>query len=152
MKKAFLMIAISFLFITGIDINIWQRIFEANEMWQFAATLGNIKPGTYHYGLSVAILGIWAVGITALYNNWKQISIYTLGMLVGLSTGWIDVLYYWLDGRAIPAELPWLNYPNLILKPVTAENLVLSAIAGILITFLIPVIWASTRTEGNSNG
>jgi hypothetical protein len=108
------------------DILLWQRIFEANHLWQYDA-----QYQTGHVAILVALIG---TGMVLLWNAgwwavWYGLAFYTLAF-----GGLADVMYYWLDGRSIPAALPWLEANHLILfHPVTTATLVLSAGAWIAV-------------------
>ncbi len=83
------------------DILVWQRIFEANQMVGFA--------GRYHTGWVVSLAGYAAVGIILLSDRWKDCLYFLAALSVGAFSGLEDVLYYVLDGKPIPAYLPWLD-------------------------------------------
>src|SRR2546430_16144720 len=102
-----LLIALGFYALS--DILLWQRIFEAHQLSMFDS-----QYQTGHVAILVGMMGVGAVllldaGVWAL---WYEGALYTIAF-----GGGADVLYYWLDGRQIPAVLPWLRPPRPILRP-----------------------------------
>lgn len=89
------------LFYTTTDILIWQRIFESNQMINYA--------DTYHTGWFVSLAGYAALGIFLLWGEWKDCIYYISSLLVAAFSGLEDVLYYLLDGKWVPDALPWLD-------------------------------------------
>lgn len=128
MIRFFSGLAIGVFFFTKIDILIWQRIFETNGLVQLGV-------GTYHQGWTYALYGFMALGVIFFYPHYRRMIMFPLSLVLLAFCGLEDVLYYWLDGRAIPMMLPWLNSNFLIIKPVTSGNLLLSA--AIWVTFVI---------------
>lgn len=101
-----------------IDILIWGRIFEADQLWQYA--------GTYHRGWFVMLYGFIALGVLLL-DTWRARIFYAASLAVLCFNGTNDILYYWLDGRQLPQVLPWLdNHPLILFSPVTDERLLLN--------------------------
>src|SRR5258708_7598841 len=102
------------------DVLLWQRIFEQHDLFQFDRQ--------YQSGHVATLVGFIAIGMVLLidagwWSLWYAAAFYTLTF-----SGLEDVLYYWLDGRAIPASCPWLNTDPLILfKPAGGWTLALSA-------------------------
>lgn len=92
---------VAILFYTGTDILIWQRIFEANQMIQHA--------NTYHTGWFVSLAGYAAIGVILMWGEWRDCLYYLVSLLVCAFSGLEDVLYYLMDGKSIPASLPWLG-------------------------------------------
>jgi hypothetical protein len=59
-----------------------------------------------------------------LYALWFVFAFYSLNF-----SGLEDVLYYWLDGKAIPAACPWLDKnPFILFHPAGGWTLVASAL------------------------
>lgn len=116
-------LAVGFLAYTGVDILIWQRIFEAQHV--------NNVPGfiaQYHDGYALVLAGFIANGVLLIGRRlwpwalWYGAAFFTLAM-----SGLEDALYYVLDGKPIPAALPWLDANPLIpVHPVTSGTLLLS--------------------------
>jgi hypothetical protein len=130
--KVVMALATGLFFYALSDVLLWQRIFEAHELHVFDVA--------YQTGHREVLLGMIAAGVVLLWDArwwalWWAAAFYTLAF-----SGLEDVLYYWLDGRALPAVLPWLNDNRLILlKPVTAGSLLLSAT--IWIIFWAASLW-----------
>lgn len=118
-RKVAVALSAGLLFYALSDILLWQRIFEAHDLYQFDAQ--------YQSGHVTTLVALIATGMILLYDAglwavWYGLAFYTLTF-----SGLEDVLYYWLDGRAIPASLPWLDSNPLTLHPSTALSLVVSA-------------------------
>lgn len=112
-------VAVGLVFYALSDILLWQRIFEDHDLFQFDAQ--------YQSGHVTTLVALIGTGMILLYDAglwalWYGLAFYTLAF-----SGLEDVLYYWLDGRAIPASLPWLNSNPLTLHPSTSVTLVVSA-------------------------
>lgn len=124
----YILIVIAVFQYTAIDIKIWQRIFEANNLQQVGA-------GLYHAGWQEALYGFMVLGAIALINLSKRHAVlFPLALYALAHSGLQDVLYYWLDFRALPAELPWLNEAPLILfSPVASGNLIASALIWLVV-------------------
>ena len=93
--------ALALIFYTFADILIWQRIFETNQMVQYA--------DIYHTGWFVSLAGYAILGVVFMWGAWKDCLYYLISLLVGAFCGLEDVLYYLLDGKPMPASLPWLE-------------------------------------------
>jgi hypothetical protein len=122
------------------DILIWQRIFEANELWELGI-------GVYHWGWVNALFGFMALGAILFHPNLRRMITFPLSLAVLAFSGLEDILYYWLDGRSLPAELPWLNSNPLLIRPVTAERLLVSALLWLIIIVILDVVvtWLEKR-------
>lgn len=94
------------LFYTVTDILIWQRIFEANQMVEYAKV--------YHTGWFVSLIGYAIIGILLLWGSWKDCIYYLTALFIGAFSGLEDVLYYILDQKPMPDSLPWLSGNPLI--------------------------------------
>ncbi len=97
---------VALVFYSVTDILVWQRIFEANQMIGFA--------GAYHTGWVVSLAGYATVGVIVMSGHWKDCLYFLAALAVGAFSGLEDVLYYVLDGKPIPATLPWLSGNPLI--------------------------------------
>jgi hypothetical protein len=93
--------ALALSFYTFADILIWQRIFETNQMVQYA----NI----YHTGWFVSLAGYAILGLILMWGDWKDCLYFLISLFVGAFSGLEDVLYYLLDGKSMPDMLPWLE-------------------------------------------
>lgn len=106
MKKyrAVLAALIALFFYTLTDIIIWQRIFEANNMVEYAHA--------YHIGWFISLAGYAVIGVLLMWGAWKDCFYFLSALFVGAFSGLEDILYYLLDGKPIPESLPWLaNHP-----------------------------------------
>jgi hypothetical protein len=92
---------IALLFYTATDIFIWQRIFEHNQMVEYA--------NTYHTGWFVSLAGYAAMGVLLMWGDWKDCFYFLISLFVAAFSGLEDLLYYILDGKPIPDALPWLD-------------------------------------------
>lgn len=136
--KPLLTFLIAFFCYTKVDIEIWQKIFEADELWQY-----NYQ---YHHGWYYMFWGLVALGIVALLPDAKGAFLYTFTMLVTSFNGTEDLFYYWLNGRqlleydgGIHETYHWLEHSNWIwFHPVTAENLLASVIVQ---SVLLAALW-----------
>lgn len=120
-------------FFTKIDILIWQRIFEANQLWDLGI-------GTYHQGWTYALFGFMFLGAVFFYPNLRRMIMFPITLFLLAFSGLEDVLYYWLDGRTIPSVLPWLNSNPLILQPVSNNNLIISAVFWFCVVVLLEIV------------
>jgi hypothetical protein len=99
--------ALALLFYTFADILIWQRIFETNQMVQYA--------DIYHTGWFVSLAGYAILGVVLMWDTWKDVLYFLISLFVGAFSGLEDVLYYILDGKPMPDALPWLDDNPMIL-------------------------------------
>lgn len=88
-------------FYTITDILVWQRIFEANRLNEYA--------DTYHAGWFLSLAGYATVGVVVMSDRWKDCLLFLAALVVGAYSGLEDVLYYVLDRKPMPASLPWLS-------------------------------------------
>jgi hypothetical protein len=91
---------IAVLFYTGTDVLIWQRVFEANNMVEFA--------GSYHAGWFMSLVGYATIGALSMWGAWKDCLYFLTSLFIGAFSGLEDLLYYLLDRKPIPESLPWL--------------------------------------------
>jgi hypothetical protein len=132
MKRFWVALAVAIFFYTKIDILIWQRIFEEHK-------LIDLGIGAYHWGWLQSLFGFMTLGILVCYPNRRRMATFPISLALLAFSGLEDILYYWLDGKRIPAELPWLNSNPLILKPVTANHLLLSAVFWLLLVISLDI-------------
>jgi hypothetical protein len=132
MKRFWFALVIAIFFYTKIDILIWQRIFEEHR-------LTGLGIGVYHWGWLQSLFGFMTLGILACYPDWRRMVTFPISLAVLAFSGSEDVLYYWLDGKNIPPELPWLNSNPLILKPVTVGHLLISAVFWLLFVISLDI-------------
>jgi hypothetical protein len=125
------------------DILIWQRIFEANEVWDLGL-------GVYHWGWFQALFGFMALGFLLFHPHVRRMVTFPLSLGIIAFSGLEDILYYWLDGKHIPAVLPWLNSNPLLLKPVTVERLLISAVFWVLVVVALDLVGEYYERKSNS--
>ena len=138
------------LFYTQADILIWQRIFETNQMIEYASI--------YHTGWFVSLAGYAIMGVILMWGAWKDCIYFLTSLFIGAFSGLEDMLYYLLDGKPMPDILPWLER-NPMIYHVSREGVIgsvafwmialvllyivlyrwQSAIGGRLIKLIIPV-------------
>jgi len=127
------------LFYTFADILIWQRIFEANQMVQFA--------DIYHTGWFVSLAGYAIIGIILMWDSWKDILYYLIALFVGAFCGLEDVLYYLLDGKPMPDALPWLD-GNPMIFHISRTGVILSVVLwlGALVALYVALYWRRNQS------
>jgi hypothetical protein len=109
--------ALALAFYTFADILIWQRIFETNQMVQYA--------DIYHTGWFVSLAGYAILGLVLMWGDWKDSAYFLISLFVGAFCGLEDVLYYLLDGKPMPDMLPWLE-GNPMIFHVSLEGVISS--------------------------
>jgi hypothetical protein len=135
MKRFWIALAVAIFFYTKMDILIWQRIFEEHK-------LIGLGIGTYHWGWLQSLFGFMMLGILVCYPDRRRMITFPLSLSILAFSGLEDILYYWLDGKKIPAELPWLSSNPLILKPVTVDHLLISAVFWLLFVIGLDIFGA----------
>ena len=103
------------------DVLVWQRLIEGQPF------IAHFMDGRFHDGMRVALDAIALSGALLLWGHWAEMVFYPLTVYLFYRNGFVDLLYYWLDGRAIPQDLFWLNdkwHPYILLWPRTAASLV----------------------------
>jgi len=117
---AALAVLVSLLTYSYSDALIWGHIFEAHRLWW--------ADPEYQAGHKVVLDGLLGLGALALLSQGWRWSLWYVAAFYALSqSGAADLLYYWLDGRAVPAVMPWLDTPGhlLMLHPATLWSLAL---------------------------
>ncbi len=99
--RPILAVSLALFFYTVTDILVWQRIFEHHQLVEYA--------DMYHTGWFVSLAGYATIGLILLWGQWKDCLYYLVSLAIGAFSGLEDVLYYVLDGRPMPASLPWLG-------------------------------------------
>jgi hypothetical protein len=120
---------IALLCYTVMDILIWQRIFEANQMTHYAPT--------YHAGWMVSLFGYAMMGLLLMWGVWKDCLYFLLALVISAFSGMEDVLYYFLDGKPMPHELPWLD-ANPLIFDISRNGVIGSAffwVGGLLVLY-----------------
>jgi hypothetical protein len=138
MTRFWLALAVSLFFYAKMDILIWQRIFETHRLFELGI-------GVYHWGWAQSLFGFMILGTMACYPCLRRMITFPLSLAILAFSGLEDILYYWLDGKPLPAALPWLDTNPLILRPVTVDRLLLSA--AFWIVFVIVLDFASAYLE-----
>lgn len=103
------------LFYTLADILIWQRIFETNQMIEYASI--------YHTGWFVSLAGYAIIGVILMWGAWKDCVYFLMSLFIGAFSGLEDMLYYLLDGKPMPDMLPWLER-NPMIYHVSREGVI----------------------------
>jgi hypothetical protein len=137
-RKVLVALATGLFFYALSDVLLWQRIFEANDLFQYDRQYQSGHVSTLVALIAVGVVFLWDARLWAL---WYAAAFYTLTF-----SGLEDVLYYWLDGHPIPASCPWLNSDPLILfKPAGGASLVASAL--LWIAFWLATLWVAPLAE-----
>src|SRR5215510_11360208 len=110
---------IALLFYPVVDILIWQRIFEANNMSEYA--------NMYHSGWFISLAGYAIMGVLLMWDAWKDCLFFLTSLFVGAFSGLEDVLYYVLDRKPMPEALPWLD-GNPMIYQVSRTGVLLSVL------------------------
>jgi hypothetical protein len=132
-------IAIFFYAIT--DILIWQRIFEANKMVEYASV--------YHTGWFVTLAGYALLGTLLLWGSWKDCLYFVIALFIGAFSGLEDILYYVLDRKPMPVSLPWLQ-GNPMIYGSSRWEVIASVLfwIGILITiYIVLYVWRKDQPK-----
>ena len=77
---------IAILFYTITDILVWQRIFEANQMIEYA--------DVYHTGWFITLAGYATMGVLLMWNDWKDCLYFSISLFVTAFSGLEDILYF----------------------------------------------------------
>ncbi len=135
--------ALALIFYTFADILIWQRIFETNQMVQYASI--------YHTGWFVSLAGYAILGVVLMWGEWKDIVYFLISLFVGAFSGLEDVLYYILDGKPMPDVLPWLEGNPMILHVSRAGVIgsVLFWLLALVLLYFVLYQWLTKRQEKN---
>ena len=125
---------VALLFYTIADILIWQRIFEANQLSEYA--------DTYHSGWFLSLAGYATMGVILMWGNWKDCIFFLISLFIGAFSGLEDVLYYVLDRKPIPESLPWLSSNPMIYQD-SRIGVILSILfwLGVLANLYIWLYW-----------
>ena len=122
-------------FYTFADILIWQRIFETNQMVQYA--------DIYHTGWFVSLAGYAILGLVLMWGDWKDCVYFLISLFVGAFSGLEDILYYLLDGKPMPDMLPLLE-GNPMIFHVSRAGVIGSVtlwLAGLVVLYLVLYQW-----------
>jgi hypothetical protein len=137
--------ALALTFYTFADILIWQRIFETNQMVQYASV--------YHTGWFVSLAGYAILGVVLMWGEWKDVVYFLISLFVGAFSGLEDVLYYILDGKPMPDVLPWLEGNPMILHVSRAGVIgsVLFWLLALVILYLVLYQWRAKKQQKTLN-
>ncbi len=145
MKKLrpILAVALALLFYSLTDILVWQRIFERHRLLEYA--------DTYHTGWFVSLAGYATIGLVLLWGQWKDCVYYLISLAIGAFSGLEDVLYYALDGRAMPESLPWLS-SNPMIGSATRSGVLTSVCfwLAVLLILYLALYWLERKPRGPS--
>ena len=137
--------ALALLFYTFADILIWQRIFETNQMVQYA--------DIYHTGWFVSLAGYAILGVVLMWDAWRDVVYFLISLFVGAFSGLEDVLYYILDRKPMPDTLPWLEGNPMILH-VSRLGVIGSVIfwlIALIVLYLVLYQWRTKAQQKPSN-
>ena len=135
--------ALALIFYTFADILIWQRIFETNQMVEYA--------NVYHTGWFVSLAGYAILGVILLWDNWRDCVYYLVSLFVGAFSGLEDILYYLLDGKTMPESLPWLSNNPMIFH-ASREGVIGSVslwLLGLVMLYLVLYQWRAKARSGS---
>ncbi len=141
--RPILAVALALFFYTVTDILVWQRIFEFHRLVEYA--------DMYHTGWFVSLAGYATIGFVLLWGQWKDCLYYEVSLAIGAFSGLEDVLYYVLDGRQLPASLPWLG-GNPMIGSVSRSGVLTSVFFWLAIILLLYVglFWMERKPRANS--
>jgi hypothetical protein len=88
------------------------------------------------------------LGVVLFYPHVRRMIMFPLSLFILAFSGLEDILYYWLDGRVIPAMLPWLNKNPLIVHPISRTNLLLSASLWLCMVVLLEILGVYLDRQG----
>jgi len=130
--------AMALIFYTFADIFIWQRIFETNQMVEYA--------DIYHTGWFISLAGYAILGVILMWGEWKDCLYFLTALFVGAFSGLEDVLYYILDGKPMPDSLPWLE-ANPMIYHVSREGVIGSVLFWLMILVVFYYVLYQWRTR-----
>jgi hypothetical protein len=141
--RPILAVALALFFYTVTDILVWQRIFEFHRLVEYA--------DMYHTGWFVSLAGYATIGLVLLWGQWKDCLYYEVSLAIGAFSGLEDVLYYVLDGRDMPASLPWLG-SNPMIGSVSRSGVLTSVFFWLAIILLLYVglFWMERKPLASS--
>jgi hypothetical protein len=97
----------------------------------------------------MTLAGYALMGILLMWGAWKDCLYFIISLFVGAFSGLEDVLYYILDGKPLPASLPWLSGNPMILH-ISGPGVVGSVLfwlAALAILYVVLYEWQLTRTK-----
>jgi len=83
-----------------------------------------------------------------LWGSWKDCFYFVIALLIGAFSGLEDILYYVLDRKPMPANLPWLSGNPLIYGNSRLEVIgsVLFWLAILITLYLVLYTWRRDRS------
>lgn len=141
--RPILAVTLALFFYTVTDILVWQRIFEFHRLVEYA--------DMYHTGWFVSLAGYATIGIVLLWGQWKDCLYYLVSLAIGAFSGLEDVLYYALDGRPLPASLPWLG-GNPMIGSVSRSGVLLSVFfwMAIVVLLYVGLYWMERKPRSSA--
>ena len=141
--RPILAVTLALFFYTVTDILVWQRIFEFHRLVEYA--------DMYHTGWFVSLAGYATIGIVLLWGQWKDCLYYLVSLAIGAFSGLEDVLYYALDGRPLPASLPWLG-GNPMIGSVSRSGVLLSVLfwMAIVVLLYVGLYWMERKPRSSA--
>jgi hypothetical protein len=136
---------LSILLLAYVDYIVLEKIYHPvaakyNIIWdqEFNAVFFGKPTPILRWQLAFMPLGVMLFilqGIAA--KSWRL----TLCGILLFASGWEDYFYYFIQGRWLPAQLPWLDYSPLMgltryltgTEHVTSLGIVLSGLAGLIV-------------------
>jgi hypothetical protein len=133
-RKVVVALACGLFFYSLSDVLLWQRIFEAHDLFQFDAQ--------YQNGHVITLIALIGVGVVMLWDV-RLYALWYAGAFFSLAFGGVsDVLYYWIDHRVVPASMPWLNdNPFILFKPAGGWGL--AASSAIWVVAWLAILWVA---------
>jgi hypothetical protein len=132
---------IALIFYTITDILIWQRIFETNNMTEYA--------DVYHTGWFVTLAGYAVMGTILLWGSWRDCLYFVTSLFIAAFSGMEDILYYALDRKPMPESLPWLDR-NPLIYAATREGVIVSVVfwlAALIVLYFIIYWWRNKEVQ-----
>ena len=142
--RPILAVTLALFFYTVTDILVWQRIFEYHRLVEYA--------DMYHTGWFVSLAGYATIGLILLWGQSKDCLYYLVSLAIGAFSGLEDVLYYVLDGRPLPASLPWLG-SNPMIGSVSRSGVLTSVFfwLSVLLLLYVGLYWLERKPQLPSN-
>ena len=159
---------INLILFTLVDIGmgrVW--IYRPESSWVYWRWMfGVVKYGFIVGGITLLLLFAWLTRGRLAFTDALAGLLYALAFWLWVDGGALDVLWFWMQGRTPPNELPWLDGNPLIAwlprllghEHVTAADLYLlyglySMVIGACLAFALTLTLAATsRKRGGAEG
>ncbi|PIZ89054.1 MAG: hypothetical protein COX90_01380 [Candidatus Nealsonbacteria bacterium CG_4_10_14_0_2_um_filter_38_17] len=109
-------------------------IFTIYDIWMVEGLFGKLQIWEeiyiYHQATFRFLFPTIIVLIGLILHSWR----FVMYSVVGIYCGWLDILYYWLQGKALPKVYSWL-----IFSP-TSSYLVIFAITALLFAMFVDAL------------